>query len=168
MDSVVFLKLKREWPYNYPRIETPHAENYGSKGTLERDRPLIRPVSLPCPSESSSCLTKNGPRENRAVGDPGVISIRSLQSGIISQEAGVRCWPSRSLWHSCPFASSSTARSSCGDRYTHAGENRTRSTIEASADNEIVPDAGFSSPESTLQDDFVRRKDVSGRRSRRT
>lgn len=53
-------------------------------------RPLLNQGSsvIPCPSQSSSSLTKNDPREPGAGSDPRVISIRSLQSGIISQGGG--------------------------------------------------------------------------------
>ena len=102
-------KWKHTWHGNYKESNGRMRRVTWTGGWPERDRSLIRVVPWHYPSESSSSLTKNDPREWRAGigGDPRVISIRSLQSGIISQETGGVRWSSRSCGTSCPFALSS-------------------------------------------------------------
>lgn len=112
MENRVTLSLS----WQLQEIETPRVESYYWVGT----RPLLNQGSsvTSCPSQSSSSLTKNDPREREPEAIPGSFPFAPCK--VVSFPKGVGSLLECVLRHSCPFAPSGTG--SVAERSIHAAE----------------------------------------------
>lgn len=108
--------VSRFLSWQLQEIETPRVESYYWVGT----RPLLNQGSsvTSCPSQSSSSLTKNDPREREPEAIPGSFPFAPCK--VVSFPKGVGSLLECVLRHSCPFAPSGTG--SVAERSIHAAE----------------------------------------------